>query len=562
MSDIQWEEWGDAAFERARREDKPILLSISAVWCHWCHVMDHGTYGVAAIAQKIHENYVPVRVDNDVRPDINARYNMGGWPTTAFLTPDGMTITGATYLPPDQMTRVLDEIQMFYRTNKNEIAARSEELRGRARTYEPSHNADLTEAMPQRVAAQLSQAYDPLYGGFGEAPKFPQPEALEMLLLEHRVTGAPEPLEMVRNTLQHMAAGGTYDHEEGGFFRYSTTRDWSVPHFEKMSEDHAGLLRVLAQLKGPVSEPWIDAALHSASAYVRTALRDPQTGFFAGSQDADEAYYAKPLAERRAMKAPFIDRRSYANWTAQLAGAFLAIGSALGDDTFTQEATQTLDAMHERLRDADGLLYHLLVPGAAPSVRGLLGDQSAYLRALLDAHEHTGEARFLDRAQKHADLIFAHFAAEDGGFYDSARLERQLGNLVIADRPIADNGIMADTLLRLAALSDDARYRESAERTLLLYAHTYEQAGSFAATYVRAVRRYLAPETTVRIVGDTATTHAFRAAARKPAAPFVNVVTVAPGEAARFQLPATTSPTAYVCSGTVCGPPVTDPAAL
>jgi hypothetical protein len=430
------------------------------------------------------------------------------------------------------------------------------------RTYEPARNADITEAMPQRVVAQLTQAYDPLYGGFGEAPKFPQPEALEALLLEHRVTGAAEPLEMVRNTLQHMATGGTYDHEEGGFFRYSTTRDWSVPHFEKMSEDHAGLLRVLAELKALVDEPWIDATLQSATAYVRTVLRDPQSGFFAGSQDADEAYYAKPLAERRAMKAPFIDRRAYANWTAQLAGAFLAVGGALDDDTFTQEARQTLDAMHERLRDADGLLYHVLVPGAAPSVRGLLGDQSAYLRALLDAHDYTGEARFLDRAQKHADLVLTHFAAEDGGFYDSARFERQLGNLVIADRPIGDNGIVADSLLRLAALTGDARYRESAERTLILYARTYEQAGSFAATYVRAVRRYLAPETTVRIVGDVEETRAFRAAARNLPSPFANVLTIAPSDAARFDLPATSSPTAYVCSGTVCGPPITDPAVL
>jgi hypothetical protein len=562
MTEIRWEAWGEAAFERARREDKPILLSISAVWCHWCHVMDHTTYGVAAIAQKIHENYVPVRVDNDVRPDVNARYNMGGWPTTAFLTPDGITITGATYLPPDQMTNVLDEIQRFYRTNKDEIAARGEQLRGRARTYEPARNADITEAMPQHVVAQLAHAYDPLYGGFGEAPKFPQPEALEALLLEHRVTGAAEPLEMVRNTLAHMAAGGTYDHEEGGFFRYSTTRDWSVPHFEKMSEDHAGLLRVLAQLSAFVDEPWIVKTLRSATAYVRAALRDPQTGFFAGSQDADEAYYAKPLAERRAMKVPFIDRRSYANWTAQLAGAFLAVGNALHDDTFAQEAVQTLDAMHERLRDADGLLYHLLAPGESASVRGLLGDQGAYLRALLDAHEYTGEARFLERAQQQADLILAHFAAENGGFYDSACFEQPLGNLVIADRPIGNNGTVADALLRLGALAGDQRYRESAERTLLLYAKTYEQAGSFAATYVRAARRYMAAETTVRIVGDIAATQPFRDAALERLSPLTGILTIAPHDAARFGLPATTSPTAYVCNGTRCGPPVSEPSAF
>lgn len=562
MSDVRWETWSPETFERARIEDKPVLLSISAVWCHWCHVMDHTTYGNAAVAQKIHDLYIPVRVDNDVRPDVNARYNMGGWPTTAFLTPDGMTITGATYMPPEQMLRALDEIAGFYAANKDTIAQRSAELREARKPYEPAERSDLNAAMARSVAESLAQSYDPLYGGFGTDMKFPQAEALELLALEHRVTGDTKPLEMLANTLRHMASGGTYDREEGGFFRYSTTRDWSIPHFEKMSDDHAGLLRALAQLQMMAPDAWIVDTLRSATGYIRTAWRDPQTAFFAGSQDADEAYYAQPLAVRRTLKAPFIDRRSYSNWTAALAGSFFAVADALDDDSYANEAVATLDAMHQKLHDDTGLLYHVFTAQVGPSIRGLLGDQVAYLRALLDAHEYTGEARFLERAVTHADLMQTYFAAEDGGYYDHARIENQLGNLVISDRPIDQNGLFADALLRLAALTGEAHFHERAERTLLLYAKTFEKAGSFAASYARALLRYLAPETTIRIVGTPLETRSLRQAARSASRPFITTRTLSPAEAAGFNLPGTPSPTAYVCHGSTCSAPITDSASL
>jgi uncharacterized protein YyaL (SSP411 family) len=562
MNEIQWETWSTRAFDRAKRENKPVLLSISAVWCHWCHVMDRTTYANPEVAEQIQRRFVPVRVDNDLRPDINARYNMGGWPTTAFLTPDGMTIAGATYLPPEQMLKALDNIADVYAQNKDEIAARALELREQRRDYEPVAHGELRTSMIARVTEELSDAYDAQYGGFGEAPKFPQPEALEMLLLEYRVTGETRLLDMVLNTMQHMASGGMYDHEEGGFFRYSTTRDWSIPHFEKMAEDHAGLLRVLAQLARLCSDGWIRDTLRTAGGYVRTVWRDAASGLFAGSQDADEEYYAAPLVERKKMKAPFVDHRSYSNWTAGLASAFYTVADALGDETFAHEATVTLDAMHERLCDATGLLFHVAAPGKAPSIRGLLGDQVAYVRALLDAHEYTGEARFIERAVAHADATMAHFAAQDGGFYDSAHLEEEIGNLSIPDRPIGDNGIFAEQLLRLAELGGEERFRTAGEQTILLYAKTYARAGSFGAAYVRALRRMLSPQISVRLVGGVAETSDLRAAARRLSAPFVNIRTLEPAQAPAYELPASPAPAAYVCRGTACGPPLTVPAEL
>lgn len=559
--EIGWLPWGDDAFARARAHDKPILLSISAVWCHWCHVMDETSYSDPEVIAAIERSFIPVRVDNDRRPDVNARYNMGGWPTTAFLAPDGALLTGATYLPPPQMRRALDEIARFYAQNKDAIAQRTAQPPATSAGSSLAARDDLRDGMIVRLIEEIGEGFDDEFGGFGDAPKFPQPELLEFLLARWRATGEARLLAMVAKTVLGMSRGGTYDRVEGGFFRYSTTRDWSVPHFEKMAEDHAGLLRVLAQLVlfAPADEYRI--TLRSAANYVRATLRDPQTALFAGSQDADEAYFSLPLDERRRQKAPYVDRTSYTNWTCALAGAWFYAGLALDDDAFTAEALETLDRVDASLLDPDGLAYHFVVPGEAPQVRGLLTDQVAYLRALLDGHEISGEERLLDRARALADRTIAAFEAEDGGFYD--RLDTAtLGRLSLRDRPIVDNAVAAESLLRLASLTGEDRYRSPAERVLTLYARTYASAGAFAAAYGRALQRYLAPEVAVRLVGTTAQTAEFREAARRLPAAALTVRTIPRRRAGELHLPADPAPAAYVCRGTVCGAPVARAAAL
>jgi hypothetical protein len=371
------------------------------------------------------------------------------------------------------------------------------------------------------------------------------------------VTGDQRLYEMVARTMEGMSRGGMYDHVEGGFFRYSTTRDWSVPHFEKMAEDHAGLLRVLATLVFLERNEAFRTTLISAAGYVRDVLRDMETGFFAGSQDADEEYFALPLEERRKREAPYIDRTAYTNWTCGLAGAGCDIGRALDDDAIVGRSCLTLDRVHEVLMDPDGLAYHYILPGGTPQVRGLLTDQAAYLRALLDAHEASGEARFGDRAVALEAAIARVFEAEDGGFYDRAPIEAALGRLDVPDRPIGDNGLMAESLLRLAAMTGESAYRDRAERVLTLYAKTYAAAGSFGASYSRALRRYLAPEVTVKIVGSAAAAAAFRETAKRLPGGLTTVVTLAPGKGG---LPAEPAPAAYVCRGTACAAPVTSAA--
>ncbi|HEY1429937.1 MAG TPA: DUF255 domain-containing protein [Candidatus Tumulicola sp.] len=557
--EIAWMPWEAASFERARTEDKPILLSISAVWCHWCHVMDETSYSDSTAIETINQRYVPIRVDNDRRPDVNARYNMGGWPTTAFLAPDGQLLTGATYLPPQQFNRALLEIADFYASNKSAIAERAA-VAG-ARIAPDRESLALDAEVPARLAEAMSANFDDEYGGFGDSPKFPQPELLEFLLQEWRATGNERCYEMVRQTLVAMAGGGTYDHVEGGFFRYSTTRDWSVPHFEKMAEDHGGLLRVLAELEMLAPQRELRSALVSAVRYVRATLRDPQTGLFAGSQDADEEYFELPLERRREREAPFVDRTSYTNWTCGLAGAFLFSGRTLSDENLIREGIQTLDTIAATAIDAGGFAYHVMRPGAQPEVRGLLTDQIAYLRASVDAHEVSGEARFLRRARELADRLLERFQAAGGGFYDRVEIEETLGRLELEDRPIGDNGVLAECLLRLTSLTYDGAYRDAAVRALEHLAPSAMQAGSFAAAYARAIRRLTTLRYSIRIVGAPGETGAYRMdAARLPA--IAAIRTIEEGAAATEGLPASPVPAAYACTETACGAPVTDPAAL
>ncbi len=561
--EIGWQPWTSDAFERARSEDKPILLAISAVWCHWCHVMDETTYSDPGVIETINSTFVPIRVDNDRRPDINARYNQGGWPTTAFLDAQGSLIAGATYLPPGQMRPALDQIASFYRENRDAIAQRAQQLRRAVERPSAKTGGELRDSIVAHIVEELERIYDSEYGGFGEAPKFPMIEALEFLLQEYRVSQHERLYEMAATSMLGMSGGGMYDHIEGGFFRYSTTRDWTIPHFEKMTEDHAGFLRLLGQLI-PTRNERFRSTLLSTLRYVREVLYNPSTSLFAGSQDADEEYYALPLEERRRREAPYVDRTSYSNWTAAMAGALMLCANALDDDAIGAMGTATLDALHDSLRDDRGLLYHFIEPQGAAQVSGLITDQAAYLRALLDAHEFAGEQRFFERAVRLCDAVEGYFSAPEGGFYDSAGFTVELGHLAVRDRPLAENASLAESFLRLHELTGAERYRQMAERTLASLAASYGRAGTFAAPFGRVLRRYLSDAVRVVLVGSAEATAQMREAAHALPAAFVSVRTIDPQDRAELEARGfdTQAPAAYVCRGSACAAPVRDAAQL
>lgn len=300
---VDWNPWGSEAFERAQRENKPILLDIGAVWCHWCHVMDGESYENDAVASIINECFVAVKVDRDERPDVDARYQaavstisgQGGWPLTAFLTPDGRVFYGGTYFPPEDrygragFKKVLRIIAETYQKEPEKVLQNAEEIQRIVSNSlaRRSEKIALTESLLEEALNSIGREYDARYGGFGTAPKFPHPSAIEFLLSRYEKTGEQWMLDIVAKTLHAMAKGGIYDQVGGGFHRYSTDERWIVPHFEKMLYDNAPLLKNYVHAYRTTGDVFYKDVALDIIRFVREVLTDNTNGGFYASQDAD-----------------------------------------------------------------------------------------------------------------------------------------------------------------------------------------------------------------------------------------------------------------------------------
>jgi hypothetical protein len=300
---IDWYEWGDAAFERAKADDKPMLLDIGAVWCHWCHVIDRESYENPAIAKIISDNFLAVKVDRDERPDVDSRYQsaissisgQGGWPLTGFLLPDGRPFFGGTYFPPeDQMgrpgfRRVLLAVAESYRSKRAELeraASSLAEAVAQAEVFTGAHAAFDPGIVDEQIAS-ITQLFDIKNGGFGSAPKFPHASATDLILERYQQTGETHLRAMAESTLEKMARGGVYDQLAGGFHRYSVDERWLVPHFEKMSYDNSELLRNYLHGWQVTQNPFLRQTAEGIIAWVNAVLSDRENGGFYASQDAD-----------------------------------------------------------------------------------------------------------------------------------------------------------------------------------------------------------------------------------------------------------------------------------
>ncbi len=564
--EIRWHEWGPAAFEEAQQQGKPILLSLSAVWCHWCHVMDETTYSDEAVIQYINDQFVPIRVDNDQRPDINVRYNMGGWPTTAFLTPEGDILTGATYLPPERMRQLLPQLAAHYQGNREQIQERIQEILQQRQTGPRIEPGALSEQTFPEILRAVKEAYDPLYGGFDDAPKFPHTDAIDLLIYAYQQDRDPDILHMARKTLEHMARGGVFDQEWGGFFRYATNRDWTVPHFEKMLEDNARLLSVYLHLYRATGEELAADVARRIIAYLDGHLWQESRGYFGGSQDADEHFYALTAAQREGVPEPYVDPTCYTSWNALAASAYLEASWVLDRPELTERALRTLDFLWRRCRKAAEGMYRFY--DGRPHILGLLGDQAQTATAFLDAYEVTGDAAHLKRARQLASFIRERFADPAGGFFDTWDQNESLGRLRERQKALAENTAAAVLFIRLHRLTGDEAALQAAKATLEAFAGVYAPLGYFAAAYGQAVHLFLAPYAQINIVGDVAEdgTLALLRAALRLELPARSVQVLHPRrDEARLKaslLPAQPSPAAYVCYGTACSPPVSEPHAL
>ena len=318
---VEWHPWGEEAFARAQAEDKPVLLDIGAVWCHWCHVMDRESYEDAELAALINRLFLPVKVDRDERPDVDARYQaavqaisgQGGWPLTAFLTSDGRPYFGGTYFPRDDrygrpgFGRVLQTMAQVWRERRDEALESAASVMNAIEHNEAfsGRGGELTIGLVDKIAASALKQFDPRNGGFGSQPKFPHPSALDLLLQIAANRGNAQAGEAFEVTLEKMARGGVYDQLAGGFHRYSVDERWVVPHFEKMLYDNTELLRNYVHGFQTFARADFERTAREIVAWLDGTMTDRDRGGFYASQDADinldddGDYFTWTLAEAR-----------------------------------------------------------------------------------------------------------------------------------------------------------------------------------------------------------------------------------------------------------------------
>ena len=320
---IRWYEWGDEAFAAAQRENKPILLDIGAVWCHWCHVMDHESYDNPEVARTINENFIAVKVDRDERPDIDTRYQaavsaisgQGGWPLTAFLTPDGKPFYGGTYFPPDDrlgrpgFKRVLEAIAAAFREKHSDVREQADMVMNALSQAESfvGRSSEFSPKIVDNILRSATRMFDVEHGGFGTAPKFPHPAILDLMIDRYVRTGESHFRNIIETTLTRMARGGVYDQLAGGFHRYSVDERWTVPHFEKMSYDNSELLKNYVHGWQALGDPFFAEVALDIVRWMDEVLSHREHGGFYASQDADIGmeddgdYFTWTLDEARAV---------------------------------------------------------------------------------------------------------------------------------------------------------------------------------------------------------------------------------------------------------------------
>jgi hypothetical protein len=451
--DFPWHAWGEAVFDQARREGKPVLLHIGATWCHWCHVMDEGSYTHPGVARLIREHFLAVRVDTDHRPDINERYNQGGWPTFAVLDAEGEVLLGRTYVPAGELHSLLSGLAQS-------------DGRWSIAPERPRHEAPAPPGASE-VYAELVRAFDRYHGGFGDLEKFPHVQALDWLL--DRTLAGEEGGEMLDRTLDAMVHRGLYDHEEGGFFRYCTQDDWTVPHYEKLLIDNMRLVHVLLRGSRARRRPDWRTAAEGALNWALATLWDDAREAFGGSQDADEGYYANPRTRRRGP--PPVDGTVYAGWNGAAAEALVTAAAVLERPGLLGLARRVGTTLLDEHVEADGRVVRLGSGAATEGERiaGLLEDQVEVAGGFLALAGALGDGPWLDAARRCLEWAWSRLPAPEGGCLD--REAGGIGRLKVGRRPMLANAGLAVVSWRLGARLDGAtwlpRAREAAGAAMI-----------------------------------------------------------------------------------------------
>jgi uncharacterized protein YyaL (SSP411 family) len=529
--EISWREWSVAAFADAERLDRPVLLNLTATWCHWCHVVDETTYSEPDIIALINEALVAVRVDADQHPHVQDRYIAGGWPTNAFLTPTGEVLWSGTYIAPDEFRSVADSVITAWRERRHELSG---EIERRRRALEAARGRNLPTGLVRRESADdvitaMRESFDARNGGFGTAPKFPQPEAIELLYA--RTTDDADWQRMADVTLDGMLSGELFDTIDGGFFRYALDADWTQPRQEKLLETNAALLDAYAFAAALRDrDDWREVARRVVT-WCDETLKLPSS-LWAGSQSADPDYFALDHAARAGATPPAVDTTIYTSGNARWIAALARAGARLHHDEWVRTAAAAMHVLERTMRAANGGFHHYKLPDGQPRFDFLLADTLECTRAALALAQATGETQWIALARDAGRHIEHHFWADDGGFYDRLRTDHDVGALRYRDRPFELNATAARVLLDLAQITGERGWRALAERTLARLGPYAGRYGAAGATFALAIDEYFEPPPAIIIAAsraDDAAARALRHAAFDLALARLRIWTVAPG---------------------------------
>jgi uncharacterized protein len=614
---VDWYPWGEEALERARTEDKPILLSIGYAACHWCHVMAHESFEDEETAALMNERFVNVKVDREERPDLDSVYmdavvaltGHGGWPMTVFLLADGEPFLGGTYFPPEPrqglpaFRQLLLAVSAAYRDRRDDVARQATVLVDALQQSAalPPSTEPLTESLLGEAVRGLRRQFDPEWGGFGGAPKFPPASTLEFLLRAYERNRDEDALAMATRTLEGMAAGGMYDLLGGGFHRYSVDERWLVPHFEKMLYDNALLIPAYLHAWLLTGEERFRAVAEETLEYLLRELRLPNGGF-ASAQDADtegvegltftwtpeegvppnllqpfehgrsilrgqlDPELKQRLFEQRERRPkPLRDDKAIAAWNGLALAALAEAGRRLERPELVQAGRELAEFLLGPLSDGDGRLRRSWRAGQAKNP-GYLEDYADVANGLYELHVATGELRWLEEAHRLARLAIELFADEErGGFFlspsDAERLVARKKELEDHPTP-SGNSMLAFVLLRLGRIFGEEEFERRAAGVLRLVRDTLPRVPGAFGHALCALDLYLSPPRELAVIGSPDDP-----VAKSALASFDPNAVVAFGPAAGIPLLegkdyVDGKPAVYVCERFACRAPVTEPAEL
>ncbi len=659
---VDWYAWGEEAFAKAKKENKPIFLSIGYSTCHWCHVMERESFENDKVAEYLNQHFVSIKVDREERPDVDKIYmtfvqattGQGGWPLNVFLTTDRKPFFGGTYFPPDNrygrtgFLQLLEHLQNLWTTRTNDIADSANDIHAKlseaTAAREPGELAHTNDIL-RRAAAQMKGTYDPQHGGFGGAPKFPQPSQPRLLLRVAKREGDADAIRMVLKTCDHMAAGGIHDQLAGGFARYSVDAEWLVPHFEKMLYDQAQLVELYLDAWLVSGETRYADTARDILDYVLADMTHPDGGFYSAEDADSEGHEGKfycwtraelidlltpeefkvagryfgitehgnfvdhshptPLpnqnvlsivdpkitdserallasAKRKMLHArakrirPHRDDKVLASWNGLMLGAIARAAVALGDDKYRAAAEKNLAFLQAKLwtPPADkgahpvGSLSHRWRDGEKDQVQ-LLEGYAFLLAGVVQLYEATLDEQHLAFAIELAEAMLARFYdSENGGFWQSGPDAQDLILRLKEDYDGAEpsgNSIAVMALLRLGKITERQDFTAAGEKSLRAFASRMQQTPQALPAMLQALDFTMQEPKRVVLAGD----------AKKPAARALlkaihavyqpNKVVLGnsgPVEPFAKTLPTKPGTVAYVCTGTSCLPPTSEPATI